>query len=89
MNEKALKTLEYHKGGVADYFIRPVHRMSNKTMIKMCKVIDKNIKSAMESGDITKEKYDEAAQWALVQIYNSQNTSKLINAIRPYKVLND
>ena len=82
------RTLKYHTGGVADYFIRPVHKMSNNTMIQLYNVIDKNMQSAIEKGSITKEEYDETARWALVRIYDIQNNSKLINAIKTYKVLN-
>ena len=28
-------TLEYNTGGIADYFVRPIHRMNNKTLIKL------------------------------------------------------
>ena len=82
------RTLEYHTGGVADYFIRPVHKMSNNTMIQLYNVIDKNLQSAIKSGSITQEEYNETARWALVRIYEIQNNSKLINAIKTYKVLN-
>ena len=83
------RTLEYHSGGIADYFIRPVHRMTNKTLVKLYNIIDKNITSARDSGSITEEEYDKTARWALVQIYKIQNNSKLINAIKTYKTLND
>lgn len=82
------RTLEYHTGGVADYFIRPVHRMSNTTMIHLYNVIDKNIRAALDNNSITKEQYNETAHWALVRIYQIQNNSTLINAIKTYKVLN-
>ena len=82
------RTLKYHTGGVADYFIRPVHKMSNYTMVKLYNVIDKNIRSAIGTGSITEEQYNETARWALTRIYDIQNNSKLINAIKTYKVLN-
>ena len=82
------RTLKYHTGGVADYFIRPVHKMSNNTMIQLYNVIDKNMQSAVEKGSITEEEYNKTARWALVRIYDIQNNSKLINAIKTYKVLN-
>ena len=82
------RTLEYHTGGLADYFIRPVHRMSNMTMVRLYNVIDKHISTAKESGAITDEEYYKTAKWALVQIYQIQNNSKLINAIKTLKVLN-
>ena len=80
-------TLEYHTGGIADYFIRPVHRMTNNTMIRLYNVIDKNLKSAYETGSITREQYDKDARNALIRIYQIQNNSKLINAIKTYKIL--
>lgn len=81
------RTLEYHTGGVADYFIRPVHRMSNNTMVRLYNVIEKNIRTALENNSITEEQYNETARWALVRIYQIQNNSKLINAIKTYKIL--
>ena len=62
--------------------------MSNNTMIQLYNVIDKNLQSAIKSGSITQEEYNETARWALVRIYEIQNNSKLINAIKTYKVLN-
>ena len=82
------RTLEYNTGGIADYFIRPVHRMSNKTLIKLYNVIDKNIKSARDTDSISEEESSEIARWALIQIYKLQNNSQLINAIKTYKILN-
>lgn len=81
-------TLEYHTNGVADYFIRPIHRMSNPTMIKLYGVIDKNIETAHLTGAINDEEYNKIARWALVKIYKIQNNSKFINAVKTYKVLN-
>lgn len=83
------RTLEYHTGGVADYFIRPVHRMSNKTMINLYDVINKRLESAEKTGTVSEERADEVAHWALIQIYNIQNNSKIINSIKTYKTLND
>lgn len=80
-------TLEYHSGGVADYFIRPIHRFDNKTLVKIYNVIDKNLKTATESGEISQADKDKAAIWALIQIYKIQNNNKLINAIKTYKTL--
>ena len=81
------RTLEYHTGGVADYFIRPIHRMSNSTMVKLYNVVDKNIKVAQDAGAINAEQSDEIARWALIRIYQIQNNSQLINAIKTYKEL--
>ena len=80
-------TLEYHTNGLADYFIRPIHKMSNLTMVKLYDVIDKNIKSAREAGSISDEQYNDVARWALIRIYQIQNNSKFINAIKTYRVL--
>ena len=80
-------TLEYHTGGIADYFIRPVHRMTNLTMVRLYNVIDKNLRNALKSGLITEEEYDKTAKNALIRIYQIQNNSKLINAIKTYKIL--
>ncbi len=82
------RTLSYHTSGMADYFLRPIHRMSNLTMVKLYNVIDKNILSARNTNSITEEQANETARWALIQIYKIQNNSKLINAVKTYKVLN-
>ena len=80
-------TLEYHTGGVADYFIRPIHRMSNLTMVKLYNVIDKSLKNAYKSGSISEQQSNDIAHWALIRIYQIQNNSKFLNAIKTYKAL--
>ena len=80
-------TLEYYSGGVADYFIRPIHRMDNKTLVKIYNVINKNIKISTREGKISDSDSKKIAKWALVKIYQIQNNSKLINAIKTYKTL--
>jgi hypothetical protein len=80
-------TLEYYSGGVADYFIRPIHRMDNKTLIKVFNVINKNIKQKTLEGNISEAESEKLAKWALIKIYKIQNNSKLINAIKTYNVL--
>ena len=82
------RTLRYHNNGVADYFIRPIHRMDNNTLIKVYHIVDKNIKQSFLDGKITEAQSGEIARWALVQIYKIQNNSKLINAIKTYQALN-
>ena len=43
--ESLYKTLNYYSGGIADYFIRPIHRMDNKTLVKIAKKnYNKNMK---------------------------------------------
>ena len=61
--------------------------MSNATLIKLYNVIDKNLKNARDKGSLTEEQYNKTAKRALVRIYQLQNNSKLINAIKTYKVL--
>lgn len=86
--EKTLyRTLEYYSGGVADYFIRPIHRMDNKTLIRVFQVINKNIEKAKTEGRISDVRSEKIAKWALIQIYRIQNNSKFINAIKTYKCL--
>jgi len=80
-------TLEYYSNGVADYFIRPIHRMDNKTLIKIFNVIDKNIKQKTSEGNLSEVESEKLAKWALIKIYKIQNNSKLINAIKTYDVL--
>ena len=81
------RTLDYHTNGLADYFIRPIHRMSDLTLIKLYNVIDKNLKNAMKTGCISEEQYYKTAKQTLIRIYQIQNNSKLINAIKTYKIL--
>lgn len=81
------KTLTYYSGGVADYFIRPIHRMDNKTLIKVYHIIDKNIKESEDMGLISEAESKKVAKWALIRIYKIQSNSKLINAIKTYKEL--
>lgn len=81
------KNLEYYSGGVADYFIRPIHRMDNRTLIKVFNVINKNIKQKTLEGNISEAESEKLAKWALIKIYKIQNNSKLINAIKTYNVL--
>ena len=81
------KTLTYHSGGIADYFIRPIHRMDDKTLIKIFKIINKHIKQAFRDGNITDAESKKIAKWTLIRIYRIQNNSKLINAIKTYKTL--
>lgn len=81
------RTLDYHTNGLADYFIRPIHRMSNNTLVRLYNVIDKNLEHSKSTGSISEEQKNEAARWALVRIYQIQNNSKFINAVKTYKEL--
>ena len=79
------KTLEYHSGGVADYFMRPIHRMDNNTMFLIYKTMDKHLKKCEQSGIIDSERNREISEWALAKIYKIQNNQKLRNAVKLYK----
>ena len=87
LTESLYRTLNYYSGGIADYFIRPIHRMDNNTLIKVYRIIDKHIKKSITEGNLTDADSKLVAKWALVQIYKIQNNSKLINAIKTYKNL--
>lgn len=85
--ESLYRTLNYYSGGIADYFIRPIHRMDNNTLIKVYQIIDKHIKKSITEGKLSDADSKLVAKRALVQIYKIQNNSKLINAIKTYKNL--
>lgn len=79
--------LEYHTGGMADYFIRPIHRMDNKTFIKIYNVIDGNLNECQRLGQISDADRDKLALWSLNRLYQIRNNSQFINAVKTYKVL--
>ena len=76
------RTLSYNTGGAADYFVRPIHRMNNKTLVSLYRIVDKNLTNAKNTGNITEEDHERTAEWALVRILKIQSNSKLINAIK-------
>lgn len=80
-------TLQYNTGGIADYFVRPIHRMDNHTLKNIYNVIDDNLNIAEKSGQISKENKDLVSKWAIIQVYKIQQNSKLINAIKSQEVL--
>lgn len=80
-------TLEYNTGGVADYFMRPIHRLDNKTLSQLYNVVDKNLKAGASAGAIPPDKSQDAAQWALIQIFRIQNNQRLRNAFKVFKEL--
>ena len=80
-------TLEYNSGGVADYFIRPIHRLDNGTMLGIYNVVDKNLRAGRASGKISDVQAQETAEWALARIYKIQNNQRLQNAIKLKKEL--
>lgn len=79
------KTLEYGNGGMADYFVRPIHRMKDKTFVDLYNVIDTNLNATHNSGLITDTQKANASEWILAQLINIQQNSKLINAIKTAK----
>lgn len=82
------QTLNYNGGGVADYFLRPIHRLDNKTMISIYNIVDRGLFNAKSSGVITDAQHQETARWALAQIYTIQNNQRLRNAVKAYQALN-
>lgn len=81
------RTLADNTGGMADYFNRPIHRMDNLTMRRMYNVIDKSLNNSAACGCLDSERRQEAAEWALVRIYQIQNNSRLIRACEAYESL--
>lgn len=81
------RTLEYNSGGVADYFVRPIHRMNNKTLVGLYSIIDKHLTECQTQGLVSKSEKDRNAEWAIVRICQIQSNSKLINAVKTYKNL--
>ena len=75
-------TLEYGNGGLADYFVRPIHRMTNKYMVNIYTILSENINLAASQGLITDEQMSKLTEYALVRVYNIHHNNKLINAIR-------
>lgn len=71
------QTLEYNTGGVADYFLYPIHRLDNNTMLKVYNTIDKNLKSSCSKGHITDIQALDTAEWALARIYEIQNNQHI------------
>ncbi len=76
------RTLQYNTGGAADYFVRPIHRMNNQTLVMMYDNDDKSLKNAARSSDISELDRERMAEWALVRIYEIQNNQKLKNAVK-------
>ncbi len=81
------KTLKDNSGGLSDYFARPIHRMDNKTLLKLYAIIDKRLVAAYDAGVINKKEFNASAKWALIRIYQIQNNSKIIRAFNKYKDL--
>lgn len=82
------KTLDDNSGGVADYFMRPIHRMDNNTMRRVYNTIDKSLKASADAGYMDEAKLKETSEWALVRIYQIQNNSRVLRACKLYDELN-
>ena len=81
------KTLEYTKGGVADYFTRPIHRMDNKTFILLFEVVNKNLLQRRDSGEISDDEALRISKAALARIFQLKENSKLKNSAKLKKEL--
>ena len=81
------KTLDENSGGIAGYFSRPVHRMDNKTLTSIYRVIDNSLKNSMNAGYMDNEEYLRNSQKALIRIYEIQNNSRIIKAYHAYQDL--
>lgn len=80
-------TLEYNTAGIADYFVRPIHKMSNKTLVSLFQVINNNLELAISNKEISPTEKENIAKIALTKLYNIQHNSKLINAIKTCKTI--
>lgn len=56
--------------------------MSNKTLVEVYGVVDKNLKIAQDKGLITEKQSLETSEWALKRIYQIQHNSKFINSLK-------
>lgn len=74
--------LKYNTNGLADYFIRPIHRMKNQTLIELFNVINKNISTEKEKGSISQKEMNEILNESFIKLYKIQQNSKLINALK-------
>lgn len=82
-------TLDDNSGGIADYFMRPIHRMDNNTMRRLYNTIDKSLKASVDAGYTDEAKLKETSEWALVRIYQIQNNSRVLRAAKIYNELTD
>ena len=80
-------TLDNNSGGIAGYFSRPIHKLDNRTMSSMYKIIDNALKNSYNCGYIDDTKFNSASKWALVRIYQIQNDQKILKAYNLYKDL--
>ena len=76
------KTLSYTKGGVADYFSRPIHRMKDKTLLGLFKTVFKNLTSRKEAGELTDNEVLKISKVVFARIYQLKENSKLKNSAK-------
>lgn len=83
------QTLEYTKGGVADYFTRPIHRMKDKTLVGLYETVAQNLEDRKKAGEITEEEFLIISKVALVRIFQLQENSKFKNSARLKKEIGE
>ena len=71
-------TLSYGMGGVAEHYARPVHRLTNKTLINLFNVIHDNLDIAETKGIVTSGQKEQIAHEVLVRLYSIQQDQKII-----------
>ena len=81
------RTLDYTKGGVADYFTRPIHRMDNKTFLGLFDVINKNIVARKEAGELSEADALRISRAALARLFQVKENSRLKNSAKLKKEL--
>lgn len=76
------KTLSYTKGGVADYFTRPIHRMKDKTLLGLFETVLKNLSDRKDAGELTDDEVLKISKVVLARIYQLKENSKLKNSAK-------
>ena len=85
--QKCIKqNLSYNKNGVADYFVRPIHRMKYKTFVNLFEIVENNLNLACEQGKISKLDCVNLSKQSLVQLYVIRTNSQFINICSRFKV---
>ena len=80
-------TLSYNTYGLAYYFKRPIHRMTNTTLFSLYEVVNNHLNKMQSDGDIIEEERLRISSLILVRLYEIQKNSKFIQAIKTYKKL--
>lgn len=76
------QTLSYTKGGVADYFARPIHKMKDKTLIGLFETVCKNLSECQKSGELSENEVLTISRVVLARIYQLQENSKFKNSAK-------